>query len=159
MAASTSELGLASAGRFDPRRPFLGASVAVFRDGRVMLASRGRAPMEGLYSLPGGGVESGETLAEAALRELREETGVEAEIIGFLAPVEVIERDEAGRVRVHIVIAAHAARWVAGEPRTGPEARDIRWIAEDEIDSLPTTPGLAAILGRAFALARREGLA
>ena len=73
MAASTSELDLPSDGRFDPRCPFLGASVAVFRDGRVMLASRGRAPMEGLYSLPGGGVESGETLAEAALAALTRE--------------------------------------------------------------------------------------
>lgn len=157
MAASTSEAP-AAPDRFDPSRPFLGASVAVFRGGRVMLAARGRAPMEGLYSLPGGGVEPGETLAEAALRELREETGVEAQIFGFLAPVEVIERDPQGRVRVHIVIAAHAARWVSGEPQTGPEARDIRWISEDEIESLPTTPGLPDVLARAFALARREGI-
>jgi 8-oxo-dGTP diphosphatase len=157
MAASTSDGARDPAGRFDPARPFLGASVAVFRDGRVMLAARGRAPMEGLYSLPGGGVEPGETLAEAALRELREETGVEAELIGFVAPVEAIERDGQGRVRLHIVIAAHAARWVSGEPQTGPEARDIRWVSEDEIDTLPTTPGLPGLLRRAFALARDSG--
>ncbi|HEU4518654.1 MAG TPA: NUDIX hydrolase [Microvirga sp.] len=157
MAGSTSDAAAGPADRFDPARPFLGASVAVFRDGRVMLAARGRAPMEGLYSLPGGGVEPGETLAEAALRELREETGVEAELIGFVAPVEAIERDGQGRVRLHIVIAAHAARWVSGEPQTGPEARDIRWVSEDEIDTLPTTPGLPGLLRRAFALARESG--
>ena len=157
MAGSTSDAAAGPADRFDPARPFLGASVAVFRDGRVMLAARGRAPMEGLYSLPGGGVEPGETLAEAALRELREETGVEAELIGFVAPVEAIERDSQGRVRLHIVIAAHAARWVSGEPQTGPEARDIRWVSEDEIDTLPTTPGLPGLLRRAFALARDSG--
>jgi ADP-ribose pyrophosphatase YjhB (NUDIX family) len=157
MAGSTSDAAAGPADRFDPARPFLGASVAVFRDGRVMLAARGRAPMEGLYSLPGGGVEPGETLAEAALRELREETGVEAELIGFVAPVEAIERDGQGRVRLHIVIAAHAARWVSGEPQTGPEARDIRWVSEDEIDTLPTTPGLPGLLRRAFALARDSG--
>ena len=157
MAGSTSDPAAGPADRFDPARPFLGASVAVFRDGRVMLAARGRAPMEGLYSLPGGGVEPGETLAEAALRELREETGVEAELIGFVAPVEAIERDGQGRVRLHIVIAAHAARWVSGEPQTGPEARDIRWVSEDEIDTLPTTPGLPGLLRRAFALARDSG--
>ena len=157
MAGSTSDAAAGPADRFDPARPFLGASVAVFRDGRVMLAARGRAPMEGLYSLPGGGVEPGETLAEAALRELREETGVEAELIGFVAPVEAIERDGQGRVRLHIVIAAHAARWVSGEPQTGPEARDIRWVSEDEIDTLPTTPGLPGLLRRAFALVRESG--
>jgi 8-oxo-dGTP diphosphatase len=159
MAVSTSERAAGADGHGFPRRPLLGASVAVFRNGRVMLAARGKAPMAGLFSLPGGRVEFGETLGEAALRELREETGVEAALIGFLAPVEVIERDVRGRVRLHAVIAAHAARWLGGEPRAGPEAREIRWIAEDEIDSLPTTPGLPGVLAQAFALARREGLA
>jgi hypothetical protein len=56
-----------------------------------------------------------------------------------------------------MVVAAHAVRWVSGEPQTGPEARDVRWITPSEIDSLPTTPGLAAVLARAFALAREDG--
>ena len=139
---------------FFPSRPVLCASVAVFRDGRALLAARGRPPNEGVYSLPGGRVEPGETLAEAALRELREEVGVEASLIGFVAFVETIERDDDGRVRLHVVIAAHAARWVAGEPRTGPEARDIRWVTEAEITELPTTAGLSGVLGQAFALSR-----
>ena len=87
MAGSTSDADVAHSARPVSTRPdpFLGASVAVFRDGRVLLAARGpAAPMEGLFSLPGGGVEPGETLAEAALRELREEIGVEAELIGFV---------------------------------------------------------------------------
>lgn len=140
--------------RFYPSRPVLGASVAVFRDSHVLLASRGKPPYEGVFSLPGGGVEIGERLGEAALRELREETGVEARLIGFVAPVEVIERDPTGRVMHHIVIAAHAARWVSGEPRTGPEAREIRWVRETEITALPTTPGLLPILTQAFAVDR-----
>jgi 8-oxo-dGTP diphosphatase len=126
----------------------------VFRDGRALLAARGRPPNEGVYSLPGGRVEPGETLAEAALRELREEVGVEASLTGFVAFVEIIERDDDGRVRLHVVIAAHAAQWVAGEPRTGPEARDIRWVTEAEIAELPTTAGLSGVLGQAFALSR-----
>jgi ADP-ribose pyrophosphatase YjhB (NUDIX family) len=134
--------------------PILAASVAVFRDDRVLLAARGKPPGEGLYSLPGGRVEPGETLGEAALRELREEVGVEAKLIGFVQPVEVIDRDAQGRVSRHIVIAAHAARWVSGEPQTGPEARDVRWVTESDIAHLPTTPGLAGVLARAFALAR-----
>jgi 8-oxo-dGTP diphosphatase len=126
----------------------------VFRNGRALLAARGRPPNEGVYSLPGGRVEPGETLAEAALRELREEVGVEASLIRFVAFVEIIERDDDGRVRLHVVIAAHAAQWVAGEPRTGPEARDIRWVTEAEIAELPTTAGLSGVLGQAFALSR-----
>ena len=140
--------------RFYPTRPVLGASVAVFRDGRVLLASRGKPPYEGIFSLPGGGVELGETVSEAALRELREETRVEAKLTGFVAPVDVIERDADGRVIHHIVIVAHAARWVSGEPQTGPEAREIRWVTEAEIAGLPTTPGLPGILKQAFALHR-----
>ena len=143
--------------RMYPHRPVIGASVAVFRDGCVLLASRGKPPYEDIFSLPGGGVEVGETLGEAPLRELREETGVEATLIGFVAPVEVIERDSDGRIRHHIVIAAHAARWASGEPQTGPEAKEIRWVREADITGLPTTPRLVPILVQAFALARRAG--
>ena len=145
--------------RLYPARPFLAASVAVFRDGRVLVAARGRPPLDAVYSLPGGLVEPGETLGEAALRELREEVGVEAALIGFVAPVEYIERDAAGRARRHFVICAHAARWTAGEPQTGTEALDVRWIDEDEAAGLPTTPGLAGVLRRAFALERGDAAA
>ena len=137
--------------RLHPTRPFLAASVAVLRDERVLVAARGRGAMVGRYSLPGGLVEPGETLAEAALRELREEVGVEAEIIAFLDHAEVIERDDKSRVTHHFVICAHAARWVAGEPHTSAEALDVRWVKADELASLPVTPGLAAVVRKAFA--------
>ncbi len=142
--------------RFYPSRPVLAASVAVLREGRILLAMRGKPPSEGLFSLPGGMVEAGETLAEAALRELREEVRVEAELIGLIAPVEFIERDEKGHIRHHVVIAAHAARWVSGEPQTGPEAKEIRWVTERDIATLPTTEGLTGILEQAFRLARQD---
>jgi ADP-ribose pyrophosphatase YjhB (NUDIX family) len=131
------------------------ASVALIHAGRVLLATRGKPPMDSLWSLPGGLVEPGETLGEAALRELMEEVGVEAKLSGVLPPVEVIERDAQGRVRLHFVIVPHVARWVSGDPRTGPEAREIRWVTEAESAQLPTTPGLPGILARAFALAGR----
>lgn len=139
--------------RLYPDRPYLAASVAVFRDGRILLAARAKPPLRGTFSLPGGLVEPGETLAEAALRELSEEVGVEAEIIGFVGPVEIIEKDrESGQARRHFVVCAHAARWVAGEPRTGAEALETRWVGPGEVAELPTTPGLEDILARAFAL-------
>ena len=147
-----SEASHAPSDRLFPTRPFLASSAAVLREGRVLVAARGRGPMAGRYSLPGGLVEPGETLAEAALRELREEVGVEAEVIGFLDHAEVIERDASSRVVHHYVICAHAARWVAGEPRTSDEALDLRWVREDELAELPTTPGLAGVLQKAFAI-------
>ncbi|ACA16560.1 NUDIX hydrolase [Methylobacterium sp. 4-46] len=138
-------------GRRYPARPYLAASVAVVRGGRVLVASRGGSPLHGLYSLPGGLVEPGERLAETALRELREEVGVEAEIVAGLSPTEVIERDGDGRVLHHFVIMAHAARWLRHEPAPGDEALDVRWVTVAEAAALPTTDGLLAILAEAVA--------
>ena len=142
-----------AADRLYPPRPILCVSVALFRDGRALVARRGRAPFAGMFSLPGGVVEIGESLEEAALRELREEVGVEAAIVGFngfLQPVEWVE----GRVRSHYCIASFIALWRAGEPVDGPEAVECRWIAPAEADGLPTTPGLPALLRKAEALLR-----
>jgi 8-oxo-dGTP diphosphatase len=133
-----------------PARPFLAASVAVVRDGRVLVAARGRPPMQGVFSLPGGLVEPGETLAAAALRELREEVGLAAEIVAVLAPLEIIERD-GDRVLHHYVVLPHAARWTGGEPATGPEALSLRWVDATEVLALATTAGLPAVIAGALA--------
>src|SRR5262245_46706600 len=105
-----------------PDRPLLAASAAVFRDGRVLLAARGPDPGRGVFTLPGGLVEPGETLAEAARREVLEEMGLTVEIVGFADHREVIERDADGRVARHFVICAFAARWRGGEPVPSEEA-------------------------------------
>ncbi len=105
--------------RLSPARPFLAASVAVFRDGEVLVASRGKAPWEGVFSLPGGQVEVGETLEQAALRELAEEVGVTATLTGLIAPFEVIEREADGRVKHHVVIAVLRCAVVVGRASDG----------------------------------------
>lgn len=132
--------------RLYPERPFLAASVAVFRDGRVLLGARTAAPAPGVFSLPGGVVEIGEKLEEAALRELREETGVEARIAGFAGHTEVIEREADGRVRRHFVVATFAALWVRGDGEPSEEAPQVIWADPRDVAFLPTTPGLARIL-------------
>ncbi|MGL4243801.1 MAG: NUDIX hydrolase, partial [Beijerinckiaceae bacterium] len=99
----------------------LAASVGVFREGRVLIAERLVEPAKGLYTFPGGRVEMGETLAEAALRELMEEVGVAAEIAGFIDHVETVVRGADGGVAFHAVVCAFAARWVSGEPRSSDE--------------------------------------
>lgn len=145
-----------SAERHYPARPYLAASICVLREGRVLLATRTSPPMNALYTLPGGLVETGETLAEAAMRELHEEVGVKARVIGFVEPIEVIQHDDEGRVRAHYVICAHVARWVAGEPQPGPEAGAVLWVDPHQLDDLPTTPHLARIVARALTIAESE---
>ena len=132
-----------------PPHPLLAASVTVFRDGKVLIATRTKPPGAGVWSLPGGLVEAGETLEEAALRELHEEVGVEARIVAFNRHVQRIDRDEQGRVRHHFVVASFVGEWTAGEAQTGPEAGEVRWVDPLDLGALPTTPHLARILARA----------
>ena len=142
--------------RLYPARPLLAASLAVVRDGRVLLARRAAPPYAGVFTLPGGLVEPGETLEAAALRELREEVDVEASILGFNRHVEVIERDEDGRVRHHYVIASFVGAWVAGEGVASAEAAEILWAGRADVARVPTTEQLPAILEAAFAIAGWE---
>ena len=142
--------------RLYPERPFLAASVAVFRGGKVLLAQRAQGAGAGNFSLPGGMVETGERLEEAALRELDEETGLRARILGFVDVIEIIIHDQASRVRNHAVVMAFAAEWLAGEPTIGPEAADFRWVDPLAPGDLPMTAGLPAILAKAAEVQRRS---
>jgi 8-oxo-dGTP diphosphatase len=138
--------------RLYPARPILAASVALVREGRVLIARRARAPLLGVYSFPGGGVEVGETLQAAAARELREETGLEADILGFLDHLEPIVR-EGERVRAHYVIVAFVARWRGGEPQPGPELDEFAWVDSAEVVRFRTTAELPRLVARAIELA------
>ena len=134
--------------RLYPPRPILAVSVAVFREGRVLIGRRARPPMAGRFSLPGGVVEVGETLVEAAARELYEEVGVECEIVGFNRHIEPIVR-ERGRVRAHFVIASFVGRWTRGEARVSEEIDAVAWIEPERSASLLTTPELSEVIAAA----------
>jgi ADP-ribose pyrophosphatase YjhB (NUDIX family) len=135
--------------RLYPAQPALAVSIAVFRDGEVLLASRTAAPFQKMFTLPGGLVETGETVESAALRELREETGVLARLAGFNQPVQHILRDAFGRVERHYVILSFAAVWLAGEAQPGAEAGEVLWRAPGNLSGLPLTPGLPHIVADA----------
>jgi 8-oxo-dGTP diphosphatase len=126
----------------------LAASVGVFREGRVLIGERLVEPAKGLFSFPGGRVELGETLEEAALRELMEEVGVKAEIAGFIGHVETVVRGNAGEVLFHAVVCAFAARWLAGEPTSSSEIGQTIWARPEDVKRWPTTKGLAGIVRR-----------
>ncbi len=138
--------------RLYPDRPFLAASFAVFRDDRVLLGSRAMPPNDTLYSIPGGVVEAGETLEEAALRELFEETGVRAQSLGFTGWSQFIDRDEEGKVRRHFVIASFAGVWISGEGQASEELPTLRWIDLKRAEQLMLTQGLLPILQKGLEL-------
>lgn len=150
---STAAGATMAADRAYPARPILAVSTAVVRDGQVLVAQRARAPGAGLYSLPGGLVEVGETLAEAAARELLEEVGVRASPIGLCGARDIIGRDGEGRIERHFVVLTYAARWESGEGDRSEEATDVRWVSLAQARALPTTEGLHITLEAAIALA------
>jgi len=127
--------------RFYPDAPRAAVSVLCHRDGKVLLVQRGREPYKGCWSLPGGLIELGETLREAATRELFEETGVTAD---FGEPVETfdsIQRDADGRIATHFVLSVFCGAYVRGEPLAADDAAAVEWVPPDELDDRPTTPG------------------
>ena len=133
-----------------PERPYLAVSAAIVRDGKILVVRRARAPAHGLYSLPGGVVEVGETLEEAVTREVREETGMTIEPVALAGFREAIVRDAERRVERHFIILCFAARWRAGEVLLNEELDEARWLEPAELASLPTTSGLAEIVAEAF---------
>lgn len=135
-----------------PTRPFLAVSAAIFRDGKVLVVRRARKPALSLYTMPGGVVEAGETLAEAVAREVREETSLQIDVLTLAGHREAVMRDAQGRVERHFVILCFAARWVAGEAVLNEELDDARWVDPAEIAGLRTTDGLAEIVAAAVSL-------
>jgi 8-oxo-dGTP diphosphatase len=112
------------------RRPVVAVGVVCLRGDEVLLVRRGAAPLAGQWSLPGGRIEWGETAPAAALRELREETGCEADLIGLIDVVDAIMEDR------HYVLIDYAARWRAGEPAAGDDAAAARFFKPDEMQPL-----------------------
>jgi len=139
-------------GRSYPARPILAVSAAIVRDGKVLIVRRARPPAHGLYTLPGGGVEVGETLMEAVAREVREETALEIEPVALAGYREAVVRDTEGRVERHFVILPFASRWIAGEPVLNAELSEEMWLEPAGIAGLETTAGLAEIIANAMAL-------
>jgi 8-oxo-dGTP diphosphatase len=134
-----------------PKRPFLAVSGAIIREDRVLIVRRAKPPSGGLYTLPGGVVEAGETLHEALKREVMEETAVTIAPVAFADYREIIIRDADGGVARHFLVMAFACRWVSGEPVLNDELAESAWMTPAQIAPLKTTEGLADIVAAACA--------
>lgn len=116
-----------------PEYPVIGVAAVVWRDNRCLLILRGKPPRLGEWSLPGGRQELGETVAEAARREVREETGLDVEVRDVVAVVDLIDRDDDTRIRYHYTLIDLLAEWRAGEAQPGDDAAAIAWTTLDEL--------------------------
>ena len=141
-----------------PGHPQVGVGGVVGWRGRVLLIRRAKPPLQGRWTIPGGTVELGETLHQALIREMAEETGLVVEPLEVLTVFDRIQRD--GReVEFHHVIVDYLCRRVSGEARAASDAREVAWAGPDELAPFHLTEKARAVLDDAFRLAPARGLA
>jgi 8-oxo-dGTP diphosphatase len=131
-----------------PNLPQVAVGAIVVKDGRVLLVQRGQAPSQGLWAIPGGRLELGETLQQAAEREILEETGIQVRAGEPYLAFDVIDRDDRGRVHFHYVIVDMLAEYLSGEPRAAGDARAVGWFSWPEVQDLPVNPKTMEVVER-----------
>jgi 8-oxo-dGTP diphosphatase len=139
-----------------PERPIIGVGAVILDDdralaNRVLLVQRGRPPLKGEWSLPGGALELGETLAEGVRREVLEETGLAVEPIAVVEVLDRIARDAEGRVQYHYVLVDFLCRVLGGELACATDAADARWAGMDELGAV--APFTVAVIRKAVEMA------
>ena len=135
-----------------PDRPWVGVVAVVRRGAEFLLVERGQEPHRGWWGFPGGVQHLGETLEEAAARELSEETGVCAAAPRVLTAFDAIERGLEGRVRRHFALVAVGFTWISGEGAAADDAAAVGWFRLDALGALKVLPRVAEVMGRALDL-------
>jgi ADP-ribose pyrophosphatase len=133
-----------------PNQPVVAVGAIVFRNNRVLLVRRGQAPSQDLWAIPGGRVELGETLQEAAEREILEETGITIRALDPVYTFDYIERDGSAPPRFHYVIVDLIAEYVRGETRAGDDAADVRWVSAEDLANLKVSSKTVRLLKKHY---------
>ncbi len=115
-------------------RPIVATIAAVYHQERILLVRRGNPPDAGFWGFPGGKVEIGETLLQAAVRELQEETSIQGKAQQVFNALDVFDHDDSGKLRRHFVLVAVLCQWLSGEPVAGDDALEARWFGLDELE-------------------------
>ncbi len=116
-----------------PLRPIVGVGAVVRKGEDVLLIRRGKPPLAGQWTLPGGAVELGETLKEAIEREIQEECNIHIAVGSVVDAVDILQQDEKGRVRFHYVVVDLAATYVSGDLQAASDVQEARWVAPDKL--------------------------
>jgi ADP-ribose pyrophosphatase YjhB (NUDIX family) len=141
-----------------PRVPLIGVGAVVLRGDQVLLIRRAKPPRQGEWSLPGGLQKLGETIYDAAAREVLEETGVTARPFSIIDVVDLIERDSdtQARVRWHYTLIDVLALWQAGEPRPAADAAEARWFFVPDVREVVEWSETARIVEKAYAISQQS---
>jgi 8-oxo-dGTP diphosphatase len=151
----SSSSGLPADSRRYPARPVIGVGGIVIHDGKVLLVQRGREPLKGYWSVPGGAVETGERLEEALCREVLEETGLRVQPRFLAAVFERLMADATERTEFHYVLIDYVCELDGASPdevvaHAGDDAADLGWFELDEIETMKMTPGTAEVISHAL---------
>ncbi len=133
-----------------PDTPLVGVGAIIVEEGRVVLVKRGHPPMAGEWSIPGGAMEVGETVRQAAAREACEETGLTVEVLELLGIYDRLLRDEEGKVRFHYVLVDFFCRRVSGDLCAAGDADEVRWFTPGEVEQLPLPEDTAEVIRLGF---------
>jgi 8-oxo-dGTP diphosphatase len=139
-----------------PERPLLGVGALIFRRGKILLVERGKEPLKGYWSLPGGLVETGERLEDAIAREVSEETGLSVKPLYLAEVFQRIMRDQTGRTEYHYVLADYVCKLRSGELKAGDDAGKAAWFPVARIGDLLLTQGTKEVVDRTYAEYQRR---